>query len=94
MCSARAVACCRPVRQDRVQSVFGAEKGVQLPILMYHSILKDSARQGNYVLSPDVLAADLDALQQRGYETVTVSDLLAFVQERCAAARKAGHDHL
>ena len=69
------------LRQDQVQSVFGTEKGVQLPILMYHSILKDSARQGNYVVSPDVLAADLDALQQRGYETVTVTDLLAYVQD-------------
>ena len=69
------------VRQDQEQSVFGTEKGVQLPILMYHSILKDSARQGKYVISPAVLAADLDALQQRGYETVTVSDLLAYVQD-------------
>ena len=70
------------LRQDGAQSVFGAqEEGVRLPILMYHSILKDSARQGNYVVSPDVLAADLDALQQRGYETVTVSDLLAYVQD-------------
>ena len=69
------------LRQDQVQSVFGTEKGVQLPILMYHSILKDSARQGKYVISPAVLAADLDALQQRGYETVTVSDLLAYVQD-------------
>ena len=70
------------LRQDGAQSVFGAqEEGVRLPILMYHSILKDSARQGNYVVSPDVLAADLDALQQRGYETVTVTDLLAYVQD-------------
>ena len=68
------------LRQDRAQSVFGTEKGVQLPILMYHSILKDSARQGKYVISPAVLADDLDALQQRGYETVTVTDLLAYVQ--------------
>ena len=68
------------LRQDRAQSVFGTEKGVQLPILMYHSILKDSARQGKYVISPAVLADDLDALQQRGYETVTVSNLLAYVQ--------------
>ena len=70
------------LRQDGAQSVFSAqEEGVRLPILMYHSILKDSARQGNYVVSPDVLAADLDALQQRGYETVTVTDLLAYVQD-------------
>lgn len=57
------------------------QQGVQVPILMYHSILKDSARQGQYVVSPEVLAADLDALQTRGYQTVTVEDLLAYVND-------------
>lgn len=60
---------------------FGTAEGVQLPILMYHSILKDSARQGKYVLSPDALAGDLDYLKRSGYETVTVSDLLSYVQD-------------
>ena len=63
-----------------MQPVFG-EDSVRVPILMYHSILKDSARQGKYVISPAVLAADLDALQEKGYTAVTVSDLLAYVQD-------------
>ena len=54
---------------------------MRVPILMYHSILRDSARQGKYVISPAVLAADLDALQEKGYTAVTVSDLLAYVQD-------------
>ena len=53
-------------RADTVQPVFG-EDSVRVPILMYHSILRDSARQGKYVISPAVLAADLDALQEKGY---------------------------
>ena len=40
-------------RADTVQPVFG-EDSVRVPILMYHSILKDSARQGKYVISPAV----------------------------------------
>ena len=67
-------------RADTVQPVFG-EDSVRVPILMYHSILRDSARQGKYVISPAVLAADLDALQAKGYTAVTVSDLLAYVQD-------------
>ena len=51
-------------RADTVQPVFG-EDSVRVPILMYHSILKDSARQGKYVISPAVLAADLDALPEK-----------------------------
>ena len=38
---------------DTVQPVFG-EDSVRVPILMYHSILRDSARQGKYVISPAV----------------------------------------
>ena len=68
-------------RGDAVQPVFGTEDGVRVPILMYHSILKDTARQSRYVLSPSVLAADLDALQTGGYTAVTVCDLLAYVRE-------------
>lgn len=55
------------------------EEGVRLPIVMYHSILRDPAKTGAYVLPPEVLASDLDYLQERGYETVTVADLLAYV---------------
>lgn len=49
-----------------------------VPILMYHSILKDPARQGDYVLSPDVLDADVAWLLTNGYETVTLRALAAF----------------
>ena len=69
------------LQRGDTNAVFGEQNGVRLPILMYHSILKDSARQGKYVVSPSVLAEDLDALQKRGYETVTVSDLLAYVHK-------------
>ncbi len=49
-------------------------------ILMYHSILRDPARTGKYVLSPDVLESDLCYLMENGYETVLMRDLIAFVR--------------
>lgn len=73
---------------DGVQTVFRTQEGIPLPILMYHSILKDDARQGKYVVSPDVLAADLDALLTAGYQTVTVSDLLAYVNDNTPLPEK------
>ncbi len=63
------------------RTVFAEKEKTELPVLMYHSILKDDARQGKYVVSPDVLAADLDALAAKGYNTVTVGDLLNYVQD-------------
>ena len=68
------------LRQERMRTVFSEER-VTLPIIMYHSILKDDARQGKYVVSPEVLARDLDALEARGCETVTVRDLIAYTRD-------------
>lgn len=56
-----------------------AEEAVDLPIIMYHSILKDEARANDYVLSPVTLAGDLDYLKQHGYETITTEQLVDYV---------------
>ena len=51
----------------------------RLPILMYHSILRDPAKQGKYILSPDRLEADIRWLLEMGYETVSTEDVTDFV---------------
>ena len=53
--------------------------GVELPIVMYHSILKDEARIGKYVVSPKSFEQDLIFLKDNGFETVNFSDLTAYV---------------
>lgn len=73
------------IRQDvtethAVSAVFAGES-VKLPIIMYHSVLKDQAQAGKYVISPSTLEADLNYLKSHGYETVTVSDLVRYVDE-------------
>ena len=59
----------------------GAELGVRLPVIMYHSILKDPAKTGKYVITPARVEEDLVYLRDNGYETVVVADLLAYVNE-------------
>lgn len=59
-------------------AVFGENDAVRLPIIMYHSILKDKAQAGKFVLSPVALAADLDYLSAHGYETIQVRDLVRY----------------
>lgn len=56
-------------------------ESVRVPIVMYHLILRDPARAGNYVISPETLEADLKFLKENGYQTVTAEDLIAFVYE-------------
>ena len=53
---------------------------VSLPVLMYHHILESSSRLGDYVISPQQFEADLQFLSVHGYQTVTVQDILHFVQ--------------
>ena len=55
------------------------EEGIAVPIVMYHSLLP----QGNsdYVIDPTLFEQDLQYLQEQGYTTVTVADLIAYVDE-------------
>ena len=49
-----------------------------LTAIMYHSILKDPSRTGDYVISPDELERDLVYLSKNGYETVTPEDIISY----------------
>lgn len=50
-----------------------------IPILMYHSLLKDSARWNDYVIPPDDFESDLKFLTENGYTTVFVSEVVNYV---------------
>lgn len=63
------------------RSTFSEQQEVELPILMYHHILKDSSRWGKYVIGPSVLEQDLAYLKEQGYETVTTEDVIHFVYQ-------------
>lgn len=51
-----------------------------VPVIMYHSLLKDPARAGDYVVSPDTFEADMTYLLDNGYTTVFVRDLADYVE--------------
>ncbi len=52
---------------------------IKLPIIMYHSFLKDTARSGEYVITPDTFEKDLIYLKQNNYHTITMTDLINYV---------------
>ncbi len=64
--------------QDRAEQ----NTEIRLPILMYHSILKEPKRQGKYTVSPSTLENDMKYLQKNGYQTVSVQDLVDYVHGR------------
>lgn len=57
------------------------EQEISVPILMYHSILKDPNRSGKYVVTPTTLENDMIYLKEHGYETVLAKDLIAYVYD-------------
>ena len=57
------------------------KEGVLVPILLYHSILKDPQRAGMHVLSPDTLEQDLRYLKDHGYTTVSIQQLIDAVYQ-------------
>ncbi len=64
-------------------------EGVAVPIVMYHSILNNPSRQGDYVITPDQFERDLHYLQENGYTTVVMADLIAYVKEGVPLPDKA-----
>ncbi|MEM5766829.1 MAG: polysaccharide deacetylase family protein [Bacillota bacterium] len=58
---------------------FAGNKGVCVPILMYHSILKDPKRTGKYVVSPTTFREDMLYLKENGYTAVFISELIDYV---------------
>lgn len=56
------------------------ETETALPVVMYHHLLKDEARNGDYVISPKQFEADLIYIRDKGYTTITTAQLLDFIQ--------------
>jgi len=65
-----------------------AQKPIELPVLMYHSINSKESKAGDYVITPGALRGDLEWLRDNGYQTVVVQDLLDYVETGKALPEK------
>ena len=53
------------------------EPYIKVPIIMYHSVLK--SKTGDYIVHPNILEKDLAYIQEKGYTTITMTDLINYV---------------
>jgi peptidoglycan/xylan/chitin deacetylase (PgdA/CDA1 family) len=74
------VACCGAANPTEAAGI-KVQQGIKLPIIMYHSMLKERARQGTYVVSPDTFESDIKYLKTNGYTTVVIQDLINYVNK-------------
>lgn len=50
-----------------------------LPVIMYHSLLKEQSRWGPYVVSPELLEQDIIYLKAQGFTFVSMAQVIDFV---------------
>ena len=66
----------------QTQAVSATEESIKLPIIMYHSISKDTKQQGKYVIDPSKLEDDLIKLKENGYTTITIQQLIDYTENK------------
>ena len=63
-----------------------AQQSVDLPIVMYHSVLK--SRQSKYVVTPTQIEKDFEAYQKMGYTPVFMREVIDFVDGQGSLPQK------
>lgn len=58
-----------------------SEEKLSVPIIMYHSILKDDSKSCDYIITPALLEKDLIYLRDYNYTTIVVNDLINYVEK-------------
>ncbi len=67
----------RPMTETAAAGIQGEQ--VQLPVLMYHHMLKEESRHGSYVVSPEEFERDLIYIKEKKYTTVTLKQVEEYV---------------
>ena len=62
-------------------STESATDTVCVPIIMYHNILKSNSRSSKFIVTENQFEEDLKYLKEKGYNTVVMEDLVAYVYE-------------
>ena len=60
-----------------------------LPILMYHHISTKKGDLGKYVISPEEFESDIVFLKSKGYQTVTVGEILNCIEKKLPFPEKS-----
>lgn len=64
--------------ESNVITALSEQKGLQLPVVMYHQLTQDKSKAGRYVLTVEQFEQDLIYLKEKGYSSVTLQQLLDY----------------
>ena len=65
---------------EEILSAASKKEKIEVPILMYHSILRSTNTHGNYIISESAFETDLKFLKDNGYTTIFIGDLIDYVE--------------
>ena len=71
------VFCCFTIESQPASNM--SEESIALPIIMYHSILPAVRSVNDYTVTVAQFDADLAYLHNKGYQTITIADLLDYM---------------
>lgn len=61
-------------------SVMSNVQSVSLPVIMYHSVLRDTSLSGKYIVTPAQIENDIQYLSSLGYTTVSMEEVISFTE--------------
>ncbi len=59
-----------------------AETAAEVPIIMYHGLLKDGTSMGDYYINASAFESDIKYLKENGYTTITMTELIDYVYDK------------
>lgn len=59
-----------------------AQPGIELPIVMYHHVLKEQSRLNKFTISPDELRQDFNFLRDNGYTPIVIQQLIDYTEKQ------------
>jgi len=57
------------------------DEEVTMVVLMYHALMKNEKKAGDYIITPTAFENDLKYIRDQGYTTVVMEDIIAYVKE-------------
>ncbi len=76
------------LKAERKTAPTSLSNGRDIPVVMYHHVTENPKRAGKYVILKSELEKDLDLIEKSGYTTVTVKDLIDYVDGKTVLPEK------
>ena len=64
------------------------EVSLELPILMYHGLVKNTKKQNKFMIDPNLFENDLKYLKEHNITTIFLKDLIDYVEGNCDLPKK------